>query len=179
MSAREKRLLIFFSIAGFLILNLVGFNYYKSKHAEILRAKNSASQALLDAKMFRDSRQQVAAEMDWLAAHEPPQPAAAQDVQNTLQQFAVKEAERMGLAVKRQKLLPADETKGNHYNRAKVEFLVNGKEDALYKWLDSLRSPDQLRAVTSMRLSPDREDDTKIDCTVVVDQWFIPQAPAA
>ncbi len=179
MSFREKRLLIIFSIGGFVVLNLLGFGQYSAKSNEILRAKTIAKQAVKEAEMFRDSKQQVAAEMEWLEAHEPAQPAAAQDVQNTLQQFAVKEAERMGLAVKRQKLLPADETKGNHYNRAKVEFTVNGKEDSLYKWLDSLRSPDQFRAVTSMRLSPDHEDDTKIDCTVVVDQWFVPQAPAA
>jgi hypothetical protein len=179
MSSREKRLLLFLSIAGFIVLNLFGYKQYDAKCEDFRREKAAATQALRDAKLFRDSSQHVAAEMDWLAAHEPPQSAAAQDIQNTLQQLAVKEAEKFGLEVKRQKLMPADETQGNHYNRAKVEFVVNGKEDALYKWLDSLHSPDQLRAVTSLRLSPDRDDDTKIDCTVVVDQWFVPQAPSA
>ena len=178
MSAREKRLLIFFSIAGFIIIHLLGYKFYEAKRSDVQRAKNTARQALADAKMFRDSSQRVAGEMDWLAGHEPP-PAAAQDVQNTLQKYAEEGATRQSLTIKRQKLLPATENPGSRYNRAKIEFVVNGKEDALYRWLDSLHSPDQFRALTSLRLSPDREDDTKIDCTVVVDQWFVPQAPSA
>jgi hypothetical protein len=178
MSPREKQLLILFSIAGLLIIHVIGYNYYETKSSELQRTKNNARQALSDAKMFRDRSRQVADEMEWLAKHEP-EPAAALNVQNSLQQFAEQQATRMGLTIKRQKLPTAVEDKTSHYSRAKIEFILNGKEDALYQWLDSVHSPDQFRAVTSIRMSPDRDDDTKIDCTVEVDQWFVPQAPSA
>ena len=34
--------------------------------------------------------------------------------------------------------------------------------------------PDQFKGVTFMRLAPDSKDDTKIDATVVVEQWYVP-----
>jgi hypothetical protein len=49
-------------------------------------------------------------------------------------------------------------------------------EDA-YRWFDRVNVPSEFRAVTLIRLSPDREDDTKIECTAVIEQWFVPIAP--
>jgi hypothetical protein len=38
--------------------------------------------------------------------------------------------------------------------------------------------PDQFKAITFLRLSPDAKDDTLIDCTVEVEQWYAPLSAA-
>jgi hypothetical protein len=173
MSAREKKLLIFFACAGFLIVNFLGFGYYQSKRTQFDRALSEARQQLQTAEIFQASRQQVIDQMEWLAENEP-EPAANQDVQTRLQQLCEREARGMGLEIVNQRPLPTDTTTGTHYHRAKMELRVSGGEEALYRWFDRLNAPTELRAATSVRLTPNAKDDTKIDCLTTVEQWFVP-----
>jgi hypothetical protein len=176
MSDREKKLLVFFSLAGFVILNFLVFNFAKSKRDDVDRQREQAIQKLAAAKVFQESREQVTGEMDWLMEHEP-EPKAAQDVQTNLQQFAEREAKSTGLTIKSQKPLPTDATEGLHYHRAKFQFVVTGNEESLYRWFDRLNVPEQFRVASQIRLSPNTQDDTKIDCTATIEQWFIPPTP--
>jgi hypothetical protein len=177
MSPREKKLLIFFAVAGFLVLNFLAIGFYKTKRQQVERDFNQANRKLETAKMYRASREQVADQMEWLAKHEP-QPAANQDVQTKLQQLGEAEARTAGLTIKAQKPLPTDATEGRHYHRAKIQLTVSGREEALYMWFDRLNMPEQLRAATVIRLSPNTQDDTLIDCTATLEQWFVPLPPA-
>lgn len=172
MSPREKKLLIFFAAAGFLVLNFLAVGFFKSKRLEVDRQRDQARQKLATAEMFSASREQVVDEMDWLAEHEP-EPAANQDVQTKLQKLCEDEAKATGLTVKSQKPLPTDAT-GTHFHRAKIQLNVNGTEESLYRWFDRLNVPDQLRIATNIKLSPNKEDDTKIECTATIEQWFVP-----
>ena len=177
MSSREKNLLKFFGIAGFLVLNFLGFAQFKALRASITQQKTAAQEQLATAQIIRDSREQVADQMTWLAEQEP-QPAANQDVQTRLQQLAEREANSSGLTIKTQKPLSTDATLGRIFNRAKIEITVNGTEEALYRWFDRLNSPNELRSASKIRIKPNDQDDTKIDCTATVEQWFIPLPPA-
>ena len=174
MSNREKNLLIFFAVAGFIVINLLGYNYFSTYQSKIKAERQDAEAALEKARMFLDSREQVEDEMNWLADHEP-QPDEDQLVQTKLQQLAESEARNAGLTIKPggQKLLPTDKT-GPYYHRAKVEFTVNGTEQAFYSWFGKLQVANEFRAVTFLRLMPNKEDDTKIDATLVIEQWFVP-----
>lgn len=173
MSPREKNLLIFFALAGFAIVNLLAFNFATSKRVEVNANRAQAEQALATAETFRTNSEQVSKEMEWLAEHQP-EPAANQDVQTNLQLFADRHAKEVGLTIKAQKPFPTDAT-GTHFHRAKFQFTVTGTEQALYQWFDRLNVPDQLRITTQIRLTPNQQDDTKIDCTATVEQWFIPK----
>ena len=175
MSPREKKLLIFFALAGFAILNFLAFNFAKSKRAEVNAKRAEAEQKLEIAETFRASREQVTDQMEWLAEHDP-EPMANQDVQTSLQQTVEREAKAAGLTIKPgQKPLPTD-TSGVHYHRAKIQITVTGPEkDGLYRWFDKLNMPTQFRIATQIRLTPNPQDDTKIDCTATVEQWFIPK----
>ena len=178
MSPREKKLLIFFASAGFIVLNFLGFGFFQTKRLEVMRSRDQARQKLETAEMYRASREQVNDQMEWLATHEP-QPAANQDVQTKLQQLCESEAKSTGLDIKSQKPLPTDASEGRHYHRAKIEMSVSGTEEALYRWFDRLNVPDQLRAATFIRLGPNQQDDTKIDCRATIEQWFVPLPPSA
>lgn len=174
MSDREKKLLLYFGIAGFAILNFIGFNFVQAQRLKVNRDQAEARKQLDMAEMARERSSEVTDEIDWLAKHEPA-PVAPQDAQTKLQQFTEKAAISNGLTIKSQKPLPTD-TNGTHFGIAQIEFAVTGPEDALYRWFDQINVPDQLRIASQIRLSPETKDDTKIDCTVTVQQWFVPIA---
>jgi type II secretory pathway component PulM len=178
MSTREKRLLIFFGFAGFLVLNFLGFNFYQTKKQAFAAQLAEARQTLQRAEIVSASRDQVAEEMIWLSENEP-EPAASQDVQTALQKFAESEARSAGLTVKIQRPMPTDTTVGRHFHRAKFQFSVTGTEESLYRWLDRVNVPAEFRIATQIRLNPNKEDDTKIDCVAVIEQWFVPLPPSA
>jgi hypothetical protein len=175
MSDREKKLLIFFGIAGFAILNFLGFNLAQAQRLKVNRDNAVAREQLNMAEMFRESSAQVTDQMAWLAEHEPA-PVAPQDAQTKLQQLTEKFAVSNGLTIKSQKPLPTD-TSGQYFSIAQIQFVVTGQEDALYRWFDQINVPDQFRIASQIRLSPDTKDDTKIDCTATVQQWFVPITP--
>ena len=173
MNARERRMLILLGVVGFLLLNLFAYRWYKQKK-ELAKGERARAEIILEsANAYSEKEAQVADEIKRMKDHEP-QPAAVQEVDSALQKFAQEEALKASLTVKRQKPQTPDREKA-HYHRARIEFEVTGTESALYLWLDKLQSPQQFRSVTSLRLSPQRDDDTKIDCTVVIEQWFVPQ----
>jgi uncharacterized iron-regulated membrane protein len=172
MSDREKKLIFFFALAGFAVLNFTAFNYAKAKRVEVNNRRAQAEQQLAIAETAIEKRDEVADEMEWLAEHEP-EPKANQDVQTSLQQLAEREAKSTGLTIKSQKFLPS-ETTGKYYHRAKLQFVVTGSEQALYQWFDRLNVPDQFRVASQINLKPNQQDDTKIDCTATVEQWFVP-----
>lgn len=176
MSPREKKLLIFFGIAGFFILNLFAWNFYVKKRTTVMRQRDAARQKLETALMFRTSREQVTDQMEWLAKHEP-EPIANQDAQTKLQQLCENEAKATNLTITNQKPLQTDES-GRYFHRAKIKLTVNGTEQALYQWFDRLNSPEQLRIASSLQLSPNKKDDTQIDCTATIEQWFVPSTTA-
>ena len=71
MSPREKKLLIFFATAGFLVLNFLAIGFYKTKRLQVDRDLAQANQKLETARIYRASSEQVADQMEWLAKHEP------------------------------------------------------------------------------------------------------------
>lgn len=173
MSASEKRLLVYFGIAAFAVVNFLLFNFAMGKRGDVDRSRQEAEQKLLQAQIFQDSREQVIGEMEWLLENEP-EPKASQDVQTSIQELGEREARSMGLTIRTQKPLPTDATEGRNYHRAKFQFVVSGMEEPLYRWIDRLNDPKQFRVVSHLRLSPNTQDDTKIDCTATVEQWFTP-----
>jgi type II secretory pathway component PulM len=173
MSDREKKLVLLFGLAAFVLLNVFGISWYKKYKLDLVKKLGKAESAVAEADAYAARYEEVGEEVTWLQEH-TPEAKAGQTVQAQLQQFASTEATKNTLTVKRPKILPNDET-GPHFHRARVEFNVTGTEASLYRWLDKLQSPEQLRAITGMRLSPDTKDDTLIECTVTVEQWYVPQ----
>lgn len=177
MSTREKRLLILFGIAGFLVLNFIGFNIYKTQQQAVAGKLSEARQKLQRAEIVNASREQVAEDMVWLSENEP-EPADGQIVQTKLYEFCDSEAKSQQLTVKNQRPMPTDASDGRNYHRAKFQFTLTGKEENLYRWLHRVNMPTDFRVATQIRLNPNKEDDTLIDCVAVVEQWFVPLPPS-
>ena len=172
MSDREKKLLALLLIAGFIIVNVFFYSFYMEKKSLYANDLETAKSQLEQAIVFRESSREFADQMAWLAEKEP-KPATYQETQNALQLFAETEARNRGLNVKSQEPLPTDES-GTYYHRAQVKINLTGKEKALYEWFDAINDPDVFRTTYQIRLSPNSQDDTLIDCSATLSQWFPP-----
>lgn len=175
MSDREKKLLSLLLVVGFLLVNFAAYKMFYLPRMKDAQLRSVSAEAEVEAAKTRiETLDLYTAEMDWLAKYEPPA-TTAQEAQTKLEQLLVREAQRNGLDKKRQKLQPSIEDPGLPYHRVRIEFEVNGMELALYRWLDRLHSPNDFRAITYMRMNPQKDDDTRIDCMVIVEQWFVPE----
>ena len=175
MSAREKSLLYLLLAVGFLLVNLGGYKMVYLPRLAAAEVRSASAEAEVEAARSRiETVDLYTDEIKWLATYEPA-PTTAQDAQTKLEQLLGREAQRNGLVKKRQKLQNSIDDPGLPYHRVRIEFEVNGMEAALYRWLDRLHSPNDFRAITFLRMNPQKDDDTKIDCTVIVEQWFVPE----
>jgi hypothetical protein len=172
MSDREKKLVLLFGLAAFVLANVFGVSWFRKQRdrlaAEVLEAEGNVQTA----EAFDRKFDTVLEEMEWMAEHAPKE-RSGQLVATELEQYVSNQATTHALTVKRRAILPNDQS-GTHFHRAKSDFNVTGREDSLYRWLDRLQMPEQFRAITFLRLSPDTKDDTLIDCTVTVEQWYVP-----
>jgi hypothetical protein len=173
MSDREKKLVFLFGFAAFVLLNVFGIKWFMDKKAALSADLAIAEEKVLLSETFSGKYDTVLSEMEWIGA-KAPEPRSVQIVNAELQQYVENQAKTHQLEIKRQGIKTGEQT-GQHFHRSKVEFNVTGKEDSLYRWLDRLQMPDQFRAITFLRLSPDAKDDTLIDATVEAEQWFVPQ----
>lgn len=171
MSDREKKLLALLLVAGFLIINFFLYTLYIQKKTLYANDLDAAKARLQQAIAFSESSNQLAEQMEWLAQNEPT-PATYQDTQNALQNFAETQARNFGLTIKSQELLPTDDS-GVHYHRAQVKMNLTGREQDLYQWLDAINDPSAFRTTYHIRMTPNT-DDTLIDCSATLSQWFPP-----
>lgn len=172
MSDREKKLLSLLLIAGFLIVNFFLYTLYVEKKSLYSTDLESAKSQLQQANIFSESSNELAEQMNWLAEKEP-KPATFQDTQNALQLFAESQAKSFGLTIKSQEPLPTDES-GTYYHRAQVKINLTGQEEALYKWFNAINDPNLFRTTYQIRMSPNTKEDTLIDCSATLSQWFPP-----
>jgi len=175
MNPREKKLVIAMGVVAFLLVNLfLYFRVYEPKKHEARTKIRQHEATLSNADTYLRMRDEVADEIEWLEKNQA-EVAPSQEVEAGLQRFAQTEATRNGLTIKRQRILPSVQDPAAMFHRARVELEVSGQEKALYQWINQLQTPTEFRGITSLRLSPEREDDTLIDCKLVVEEWFTPQ----
>lgn len=180
MSDREKILLYVLIGAVFLIGNAMAFKmFYQPKMLAAQSALSAAEGKKIERLGAIDTADIFEKEMEWLGRYEPKQAATFQQTQTKLQQLVEREAQRNKLEIKKQDLQDSLVDPGLVYHRARMTVQVNGMESGLYRWLDRLHSPNEFRAVTHLRLRPQKGDDTRIDCFIVVEQWFVPEDTAS
>lgn len=179
MSERERKLLMLFGAAGVILLALWGYKSYENLKIKVAGERRTAEALLISAQENLADRDSILDEIEWLAEHEP-EPEPAEQVPTKLQQLASAEATRAGMNVKKMDILPdrsAESESQGYYKVAQVKFTVTGEERNLYAWFDRMHSPDDFRVISEITMNPNREDDSKIDCIVTFDQWFVPLDP--
>ena len=177
MNEREKKLIFVLFGAAFLIVNILLFTSYveakKKKEAALI---NNAQEIKLKKEQINEAGERQS-EMDWLIDFAPKEGTHA-GVQAELVTFAEQSVRRNGVQPKSSKSrpipLPEDLAVVGVYHTARVKMLVNARDRELYRWLIELQDPKKSRAITSLRISPQRDDPTRIDCELEITQWFSP-----
>jgi len=180
MSEREQKLLALLLVAGLIIGVMFGGKFLTERYQRSSAKALAVKSELQNRQLLMKSADVYKSEIDWLEKlkvfdeksrfRKPSQVAETE-----LQTFARDQAIAAGLEIKKQGVQPADKT-GVHFHRAKAEFQVAGSEMSLFRWMDRLNSPRDFRTVTYYRMFPQRKDDTKVDCTVIVELWYVPQS---
>ena len=175
MTPRERNLLILLVAMAFLAVNLLGYKmWYEPKMAQ-MQASMEAAEVKADANEgMGNILEAVKADKDWLERTEP-QPSSVGLMKTKIQQLAENEAVRFGLTVKKKGFGSDIVDPSLYYHRARYDIEVNGSEASIYRWLDRLHNPNDFRVVTFVRMNPQRDDATRADCQIYLDQWFVPE----
>jgi len=111
---------------------------------------------------------------EWLSKN-PPIESSFGAVSAELASFIEKSAVKNGVSIKkRPSPVNADPEEFGAYRSAVVIVTGNAVDSQLYRWLVDIQSPDDHRSITLLRISPQRDDNTKADCQLEVSQWFSP-----
>ena len=176
MNDREKKLLVLVGIIVFLILNLAAWSLVYSPRKKVAEAKEKEYvDKIAVAQVQEVELVEIQPQVEWLERNEQKLIKSWQKALADLESLANREAQRRGLTVKQVKPMNAADFEGLDLHRARVEIEVSGREQVLFQWLDRLNSPSDLRAVTSLIISPKKDDDTQVDCQVRLEQWFVPE----
>lgn len=175
MSDREKRLLFLFLGVIFLLANFGALKlFYLPKLKEARSEATQLEESTEQAEMELESQSDLVDEVKWLEDYEG-EPQTSQQAESELVQFVNREASNRRLEVKRRKIQNAITEEGLNYHRVRIELEVSGREQDLFGWIHQLNSPRDFRVVTMIRMFPKRDDDTQVDCQVVVEKWHVPQ----
>ena len=160
---------------AFLAVNFLGYRmWYEPKMTQMQAAMEAAEVKAESNAGMENVLNAVQADKDWLDKTEPA-PTTVGKMKTKIQQLAENEAVRAGLTVKK-KGFGADVVDPSlFYHRARYDIEVNGTEAAIYRWLDRLHNPNDFRVVTFVRMNPQRDDATRADCQIYLDQWFVPE----
>lgn len=174
MNQREKKLICILFGGAFFIVNIFLFSSYKgAKQKKEIQLKKNADELALKNKQITESDDRIN-EVDWLIEHEPKEGTHA-EVRADLVNFAEQSALRSGVtAKKRPSPLPENLEEDGRYSTARVEMLVNARDAELYRWIIELQNPEKSRSVTFLRVKPQRDDNTRVECELVLTEWFTP-----
>lgn len=172
MSDREKKLL--FSLLGalFIIANFFAYsNFYEPRIKDAEKRKKVAEATLAQSQAIMSQKADWEKTRSWLQRAEG-QPTTYQTASSKLQSFVKRSADRRGLITKKEDIL--DQVKGANYDRVRVRFRVNGLEQQIQQWILEIHRPQQLQVITKFDLKPQKNDLTRADCEIEIEQWFIP-----
>ena len=174
MNDREKKLIFILIGAAFIIANLFVYTSYdkalKQKKAELGKGANELKFKL--AELEEASRR--IDEVHWLNENMPAEGTHASiraELVTSTEQSAAEHRIRMK---KRPSPLPENPEEVGDFRSAIVKVLANSRDQELYRWLVELQDPKKARSITHLRITPQRDDATRIDCEMEITQWFTP-----
>ena len=114
-------------------------------------------------------------DVEWLMNNQPVVGVHG-NIGAELAAYTEKVANKHGVSLsKRPSPQRADTEETGAYRSARAKVVANAMDGQLYKWLVELQDPELNRAITFLRISPQRDDPTRVDCELEVTQWFRPE----
>jgi len=175
MNAREKKLLLVLGLISFLVIGLLVVTSYKAakKQKEIEWEKGAEELARMEKELAAADSQLE--EVEWLSSNNPALGTHGK-VGAELATYMENSAKRYHVEIKkRPSPQREDPEETGAFRSARVKVLVAARDGELFRWLTDLQDPKKSRSITFLRISPQRKDATRVDCEMVVTQWFTPE----
>jgi hypothetical protein len=174
MNEREKKLIFILVGAAFIIANLFVYTSYdtalQQKKTELAKGESELQFKLAELEEASTHIDEV----NWLNENMPSEGTHATiraELVTSTEQSAAKH--RITLK-KRPSPLREDPDEEGDFRSAIVKVLANSRDQELYRWLVELQDPTKARSITRLRITPQRDDATRIDCEMEITQWFTP-----
>jgi hypothetical protein len=175
MNNREKKLIFILFGAAFLIVNVFLFTSYNTA---MKKKENQLKQGTKELKKMNKELDAWASQEDdvnWLVDN-PPVVGIHSQVRSDLVSVVQRSAQKYRVTPKKAPIPQPENTEEfGAYRSARVKVLGNAMDRELYLWLTDLQDPQKGRSITSLSISPQRDDPTRIDCELEVTQWFTPE----
>ncbi|MCP5536659.1 MAG: hypothetical protein H7A51_10565 [Akkermansiaceae bacterium] len=175
MNAREKKLVFILFGAAFVILNVFLFTSYNTA---MQKKGNQLKQGEKDLKRMEkelSAWDSQAEDVNWLNEN-PPVEGTHGQIGAELATYTEKSADRYRVTMKKRPTPQReDPEETGAYRSARVKVQGNAMDRELYLWLTDLQDPKKGRSITFLRIWPQRDDPTRVDCEIEVTQWFTPK----
>ena len=176
MNEREKKLLILLGFAVFCIANIFAFNAYQKSQKKMEAVLQNGKKEMKEKMAALTQANENVDDWDWWEQNQPIEGTHG-SVSAELATYAETSAKRYGLVIKRRpNPLREDLSDLFYFSSAKVKAEVNGRDAEVYRWLTDLQDPKKFRSVTRLAIEPQRDDPTRMNCSLEITQWFLPPA---
>ena len=173
----EKRLLTAFGVAGFLLLNLLGFSWLKKRNVVLERQRITLESRARELEMWKGKAAEAELKRAFLDQH--LQEYADEATRETyLDQFIQKEAADLNLEVRKNQPMPVKLEPLFHKSRYQAE--ISGPWDSVLEFIYRLQQPKEFRFVPSLRLKSQKKEGSTdeaadVVCTLEIEKWWSPQ----
>lgn len=174
----EKRLLIVFGTAAFILFNLLGFSWYK-KRTQLLqtqRVKLETRYGML--QVMKTQAPEAELKRAWLDEHLMAYADEARR-ETYLDEFILREARDLDLEVRKNQPKPPLMEELFHKSRYTAE--VSGEWDNVLEFMYRLQSPKAFHFVSTLTLKSQKkegstDESTNAVCTFEIEKWWSPES---
>ena len=170
LAKSETRLLLIFSTAVFLAVNLFAVRAWLSHRAGVLAAISETRSAISSSRSWMTAAEALEPARDWMQEH--PSPVQKPDAANTELLNTVRSmAENSGLKITEETLLPGEEVDGAR--AAILQTKITGPFSGVATFLFDIQNPTSWRSVEKMMIRSDNEPPNVV-VDIEIRQYFRP-----
>lgn len=168
LAKSETRLLLIFSAALFLAVNLFAIRAWLNHRAGVSAAISETRSALSISRSWMTAAEELEPARDWMQQH--PSPTEKADAANTgLLNMVRTIAEKSGLKIAEETLLPGEEAEGTR--AAVLQTKITGPFSGVATFLFEIQDPKSWRSVEKMMIRSDNEPPNVV-VEMVIRQYF-------
>ena len=169
MKKSEKRLLVVFGVALFLVANILGEGIFAQRKAAARAAIEEHKTSIVEYELLLKNRAKMDKQRAWLSSRQPrflSEEAAANDVDEHVTSCA----NQSGATVDSRK--PTEPLVTPHFTQIAVNVNVSGDAAAVVQFISLIQSQSGFYAIPSVNYTTDRRDPSILRCAATIARWY-------
>lgn len=168
LSSRERRLLMLLLVAGFLILNFLGYQTLAQRRTAATTQQRSLKLDIARLTELQSMKPTVDINSEWINSHLP---AYADIDQLETHLFNVVNNKAIAAGVELTKKDPRPTEKGDLVHKSVLEIETIADMENLVDFLHSLQGREDFRFISFLELTPTK-DEERVRCQARIEQWW-------